>query len=203
MIKHNGVNDAQVQELLLQALEHEKGGVQVYETALECVVNDDLREEWSKYLSETKRHVQILSQTCRELELDPDMETPGRAITRHNGEALVKAMKRALGAGDPAAAQLVACDCVVLAETKDHANWQLLEECSKKAAAEWRPVLKIAVEEVEDQEDEHLYHSKGWARELWMESLGFRAVLPPPEERKHVKTAIGAAKAENARSKMR
>jgi hypothetical protein len=47
-----------------------------------------------------------------------------------------------------------------------------------------------------DEEDEHLYHTKGWCRELWIESLGMKAVLPPPEERKHVKTAIGAARAE-------
>ena len=30
-----------------------------------------------------------------------------------------------------------------------------------------------------------------------------RAVLPPPEERKDVKTAIGAARAEQARDQMR
>lgn len=203
MARQNGANDRQIRELLLQALEHEMGGVKVYETALECVVNDDLREEWTKYLDETRRHVQILSQSCRELGIDPVTETPGRAITRGNGQALVTAMKKALAAGEPGAAQLVACDCVVLAETKDHANWHLLGQCSEKAPAEWRTAVKAAVDEVEDQEDEHLYHSKGWARELWMESLGFRAVLPPPEERKHVKTAIGAAKAENARSKMR
>ena len=59
--------------------------------------------------------------------------------------------------------------------------------------------LKEAYEEVEDQEDEHLYHSKGWCRELWIQALGMKAVLPPPEERKHVKTAIGAARAEQAR----
>jgi hypothetical protein len=29
-----------------------------------------------------------------------------------------------------------------------------------------------------------------------------KAVLPPPEEKKHVKTAIGAARAEQARGKM-
>ncbi len=45
------------------------------------------------------------------------------------------------------------------------------------------PGLKAAFEEVEDQEDEHLYHSTGRARELWIESLGLPAVLPPPEER--------------------
>jgi len=35
-----------VKELLLQSLEHEMGGVKVYETALKCVVNEDLKEEW-------------------------------------------------------------------------------------------------------------------------------------------------------------
>ena len=42
----------------------------------------------------------------------------------------------------------------------------------------------------------------GWTRELWMESLGMPAVLPPPEEQKDVKTAIGAARAKNARDDM-
>jgi hypothetical protein len=36
-----------------------------------------------------------------------------------------------------------------------------------------------------------------------MESLGLEAVLPPPEERKNVKSAIGAARAEQARDKMK
>lgn len=39
----------------------------------------------------------------------------------------------------------------------------------------------------------------GWARELWIESLGLPAVLPPPEEEKDVTTAIGAARAEQTR----
>ena len=34
-----------VKELLYQMLETELGGVQVYTTALKCVVNDDLEEE--------------------------------------------------------------------------------------------------------------------------------------------------------------
>jgi hypothetical protein len=33
-------------------------------------------------------------------------------------------MQMALAEGDPAAAELVACDCVSLAEAKDHANWE-------------------------------------------------------------------------------
>lgn len=50
--------------------------------------------------------------------------------------------------------------------------------------------------------NEHLYHTKGWARELWIESLGMKAVLPPPEEVKQVDTAIGAARAEQERTRM-
>ena len=56
--------------------------------------------------------------------------------------------------------------------------------------------------QVEDQEDQHLYHTKGWTRELWIASLGMPAVLPPPEEVKQVETAIGAAKAEASRETM-
>jgi hypothetical protein len=63
--------------------------------------------------------------------------------------------------------------------------------------------LKDAYKEGEDQEDEHLYHSKGWLRELSLKSLGLKAVLPPPEEKKHVKSAIGQARAEASRTKSR
>jgi len=55
---------------------------------------------------------------------------------------------------------------------------------------------------VEDEEDEHLYHGAGWSRELWIDSLGLPAALPPPEEEKDVKTAIGAARAKAAREEM-
>jgi hypothetical protein len=63
--------------------------------------------------------------------------------------------------------------------------------------------MKEAHEEVEEEEDEHLYHTKGWSRELWISCLGMPAVLPPPEEEQDVKTAIGAARAKMARGKMK
>jgi hypothetical protein len=33
-------------DLLYQMLETEKGGVQIYSTALRCVINKDQKEEW-------------------------------------------------------------------------------------------------------------------------------------------------------------
>jgi len=42
------MKDEQVRELLYQALETELGGVEVYTNALQCVENDELKEEWEK-----------------------------------------------------------------------------------------------------------------------------------------------------------
>jgi hypothetical protein len=113
-------------------------------------------------------------------------------------------MKMALAAGNPDAAELVACECVVLAETKDHADWELIGACAK-AYDDDRVVtaLLAAYEDIEDEEDEHLYHTKGWCRELWLKSLGIEATLPPPEEKRDVKTAVEADKAKKSEEQRR
>jgi len=200
----SSMQSKQVEELILQSLEHELGGIKVYEAAVSCALNSDLKSEWQKYLKETQTHVVALTDVCSVLRIDASRDTPGRQVVRHLGGALVEAMNLARSAGDAAAAQLVACECVVLAETKDHLDWQLLGKCAEysedPAAA---AALSSAYESIEDQEDEHLYHTKGWCRELWLQALGVPAVLPPPEEKRQVKTAIGAAKAEQAAEKER
>ena len=196
------MKEEQVNELLYQALETEMGGVEIYTTALRCVENDDLKEEWTKYVDQTRTHVQIVQGVLEAFGLDPEKETPGRKVVREIGESLVKAMELALESGEDGAAQLVAAEAITLAETKDHLNWHLLGEAAKKLTGDKAKALKKAHEQVEDQEDEHLYHTQGWTRELWMEALGMKAVLPPPEEVKDVKTAIGASRAEQARQQM-
>lgn len=200
-MKNNTLNTSHVTELLYQALETEKGGVQIYTTALRCAVNEDLKEEWNKYLEQTKEHVQIVSDVLNSMDLDTEVETPGRKIVRHIGDSLVQAMEMALRGPDLAAAQIVAAECVTLAETKDHLNWGLIGEIAKNSSGDAAAVLKQAHDQVEPEEDEHLYHTGGWTRELWIEALGMPAVLPPPEEEQDVETAIEAAQAKKARAK--
>lgn len=189
----------QLKELMLQSLEHEKGGVLVYQTALECARNEELRAEWTEYLEQTQRHVDVLTRTCTALGFDPAEMTPGRQVVQHTGKSLVVAMKMALAGNDPVAAELVACECVVLAETKDHADWELIGLCAKALPQEQAHILQEAYDEVEDEEDEHLYHTQGWSRELWLKALGMAAILPPPEEQQDVKSMMQAAKAKKAR----
>jgi ferritin-like metal-binding protein YciE len=194
-------SEPQFADLLYQALETELGGVKVYQAALRCVLRDDLKEEWTEYLEQTQDHVRVMRDVLESLGLDPATDTPGRQVVRHIGESLVAAIDMAAGSAAPAAAQIVAAECVVLAETKDHANWELIGKLADSLGKEGTP-LRGAYEQVEDEEDEHLYHTKGWSRELWIEALGLPAVLPPPEEVKDVSTAIGAARAEQSRDQM-
>jgi rubrerythrin len=196
------VNQQQLEELLYQAIETEIGGVQIYETALRCVQNADLRKEWEEYHEQTSRHVELVREAMQAFGLDPDADRPGRRVVHHIGASLVKAMELAMKEGSPAEAQVVAAECITLAETKDHLNWELVGEAVKGLTGDGAKTLRAAYKEVEDQEDEHLYHNTGWARELWIDGLGLPAVLPPPEEQKDVKTAIGAARAKQVREQL-
>jgi hypothetical protein len=189
----------QLTELVYQALETEIGGVEIYRTALKCVQNGELRDEWQKYLEQTEMHVERVREICSVMGLDADQDTPGRQVVRHIGKSLVKAMQLALGGDSPDGAELVATECVTLAETKDHMNWELLGKCAEQMAGEAADAIAAAYAVVEREEDEHLYHSAGWSRELWIQALGMLPVLPPPEEKRDVHTAIEAARAKQGR----
>jgi rubrerythrin len=192
---------AALENLLYQTLECEMGGVQIYTNAIRLAVDEELRQEWEKYLVETKRHVEVARGLLKTMGLDPDAEVPARLPVRLIGETLVQAMMKATGGGDPMEAQIAAAECVVLGETKDHADWELLAEVAKQLDGPRGEAFAAAVAEVERQEDHHLYHTKGWARELRLRALGLPAVIPPPEERQKVESAVAAAQAKASRGK--
>lgn len=189
-------------ELLLQALETEIGGTEIYETALKCVQNKELKGELQKYLRQTRHHVDVVQNILEQLEIKADTASPGRKVVHHIGQSLVKAMNMALEDGPPEAAELVALECITFAETKDHMNWELIGELASHEKGQVAKLLQAAYKEIEPEEDEHFYHGSGWAREMWMQALGLPAVIPPPEEQKDVRTAIGAARAKSSREKM-
>ena len=128
------INDHQLHELLYQALETELGGVEIYAAAIQCVKNDDLREEWEKYHQQTKRHVELVEGALKASVSTRRSRLRPRAV-RQIGVSLVEAMQMALDEGPPEAAQLLAAECVTLAETKDHRNWELIGEVVKHPKA--------------------------------------------------------------------
>ena len=98
----------QVHELLLQALETERGGIQIYTEAVAAAVNDDLRKEWREYLEQTRTHEQVLTGVFEALGMDTEEQSPGRKIVARLGESLVSAIRMARKDADPAAAEIVA-----------------------------------------------------------------------------------------------
>jgi hypothetical protein len=181
------MNQGHVEQFLCEALETELGGIELYERALECAQNPELKKEWQKYLAQTRRHEEVLRHVCAQLGVDAEQETPGRQVLRATAEALLANMDIALEAGEPTLAEIVAAEAITFAETKDHMNWQLIGVIAAEASGRISDVLKEAYDEVEDQEDEHLSHTRGWARELHVKALGLKAVLPPAEEKMKLK----------------
>lgn len=97
-------DEAQLKELLLQAIETERGGIQVYTAAISAAINDDLREEWEGYLEETRTHERVLLSVFEDMGLDPEEQSPGRRVVAHQGQSLVQAIEMAKQEGEPAAA---------------------------------------------------------------------------------------------------
>ncbi len=181
------MNREKLEELLHQALETERGGVQVYTTALACAEHDDLKAEWTHYLEQTRRHEEILVGVFGRAGLDADATSvPCRVVAKQAALSLVKLMTLAQEV-DPAGAEIIAAECVVTAETKDNLNWQLLSLAARQVDdGPLRDALIAACAEVEHEEDEHLTHSMGWNRELQIGSLGLPAQLPPADEARTV-----------------
>ena len=179
------MENEELKQLLYEALETEMGGVKVYEMAIQCAINEDLKTEWQEYLEQTRNHVTVVGDMFEKLGLDPEMETPGRQIVRHIGQSLVKAIGMAKQSGKPEAAEMCRRRvCWPSREPRIIWTGSLIGLAAKKIKGETGKALKEAYEEVEDEEDEHLYRTKGWSRELWMQAMNFPAVIPPPKKKR-------------------
>ena len=108
--------DRSVRDVLLEALETELGNAQVYSTAVQCAIDEELREDWEEHLERTQQHVSVLRAVLAGARIEEDEETPRRAAVKRLDRTLVRTMMKAKEDSDPVAAELVASECVVLAE---------------------------------------------------------------------------------------
>jgi hypothetical protein len=165
----------EVVDLLLQALETEIGGADVYRTALKCVHNQKLREEWTRYLAQAEQHVRILQEACKSLGIDPELETPAREAVRSSGKALVQSMLIALGKDSCAGLDDVALDYVALAGSQDPWSWSLLGEIDE-------PRNRIGASERHDASSLDA-DSTSWSRTAWLPEVEADAVKPSRRKR--------------------
>jgi rubrerythrin len=164
------VNMRTLHEVLSEFLAVEVGGQKLYERALELVTDTEVRSKFREYHRQTVRHQKTLIDVIRKLNGNPQMPSAKAKVAAAKAQALLKTMGRSGLSKDEA--QLNAIENIVLAETKDHADWELLGKIVRQTTdSHLREVLRPAVHTVEQEEDEHLNWTRKKLGELQMASL--------------------------------
>jgi rubrerythrin len=175
------VNKQVLLDKLSEFLMVEQCGWQLYRVVGSRATDKELKERYQEFGQETDRHRTILTNLIRDLGGDPDHVSPTARIAQAKSEALLQS---ALVSGPLSPEEREASDLenVVLAETKDHADWELLGQLAEQLpSGKARKAIEAAVAEVGPQEDEHL----GWAQAK-LAALGLTAIMgesPPDPDR--------------------
>jgi len=165
------VSKSALMDLLSEFLAVEEGGQKLYEKALELVFDSEVKTKFREFLKQTMTHQKILTEIISNLDGNPNSQSHTHKIATQKAEALLRTM------GDPGLSrdqnQLNAMENIVLAETKDHADWELLGKITRQTTDNGlREVLSPAAKTVEQEEDEHLNWTRKKLGELQMAALG-------------------------------
>lgn len=185
----------ELHERLYQALETELRAIVVYTTAIRLARDPALRTEWERSLDRTNRHAAVTTAVLEFFGLDPGTQTLGTKVIHQIGSALIQAMRQGRQSGDPEMAELVAAECVALANAKCQLNWRLISELAEKVKGIEGKALKAAHEHVEPHREEHRYPTTSWTRALWRSCLGFPPVPRRVEKKNLVPTSERMARA--------
>ena len=146
---------------------HERCGVHLYRTAAGMTQFPEWGAKYTEFLAQTEDHVRVLSELTTQLGGDPMYVSPQARMTEFMNTKLMEPILLD-GSVDGLTRELTLLEAVLLAERKCHANWELLgklaEQSPDKASAQ---AIQQAVEQVKDQEDEHV----AWAEQTWQQTL--------------------------------
>lgn len=163
-----GLQPSLTADLLSACLAHERCGVHLYRSVWARTTLDELRERYQHFGEETLEHVRLLEELITASGGDPMYVSPSARATEKAGAGLVESTYILDGSVDPATAELAMLEAVVLAEAKDHANWELLAQlAAAMSEGEVRTQLEAVSSQVLAQEEEHVT----WARDTRAEML--------------------------------
>jgi len=161
LMPSEGLNTVFVADLLSGMLAHERCGVHLYRSVAGRSNNPMLKARYVQFGEETEHHVDVLERLVKQMGGNPNyISAQARAVEGMDSK-MVESTYIGSGALDLMTAETAMLDAVFLAETMCHTNWQLLATlCEALPVGATRDAMRAAVDEVEDQEDEHLE----WAR---------------------------------------
>jgi rubrerythrin len=164
------INERALMDVLSEFLAVEMGGQKLYEKALGLVSDSEVRTKFREFHRQTLKHQKILTDVIHRLGGNPRAQSPTAKVATEKAQALLRSMDRNGLSKDQA--ELNAIENIVLAETKDHADWELIGKIARQATEDrLREVLGAAAGEVEQEEDEHLNWTRKKLGELQLEAL--------------------------------
>jgi rubrerythrin len=156
-------------DFLSEFLTVEKGGIELYSTAFSRSTDPEIKEMYKNFLSQTKNHARLLTDTIERLGGDPSYMSPG-AIGQ-------KAMAKTMLSQEfpPELRELKDAENLLIAETKDHMDWEFLKKIASSVQDEAKNLLYEMVGQIESEEEEHLSFAK-----KAVEKLSLRAAKSRP-----------------------
>lgn len=165
----------------------EQGGEKLYRKALDQLEHDELRRQLERFHEQTERHVELCIEMMRAAGIEQDYMSPTAKAAEQKAEGLLSTEVEAdLAQAPPVISaregserdfnQLTSLrdqnniENLVLAETKDHWNWEMLSSIAGKIRErELKNVVRKAVSEVRKQERDHLKWAQDTLSKLAME----------------------------------
>jgi hypothetical protein len=154
-----------LKDFLSEMLAVEMGGVKLYRKAVNELEHSEHLDKLNEFLRQTERHVELCTEMLRAAGGDASYKSPGAQAAEHKAEGLISTKVPA------AMNDLNNIENLVLAETKDHWNWEMLASVARKIGdAELKRMAIKAVSEVRKQEKTHLSWNEQTLSKLAMES---------------------------------
>jgi rubrerythrin len=172
-----GLNGPFMANLMSACLMHEQCGLHLYRTAISRTANEALRAKYEEFGAETEEHIRIFEELIAACGGQPGYVSPAARLTEALDSQIHQALILLTDGADADTVELAILEGVVLAETKCHSDWSLIQKLTGELPeGDARDAFQAAVDQVEAQEDEHIR----WARQTWEEMVTTRArtVLP-------------------------
>jgi rubrerythrin len=153
-----------LKDFLSEMLAVERGGVKLYEKALSELSHEGLRDQLAEFLEETMRHVELCEEMVDAAGGYPDEMSPGAEAAQAKAQGLLSVEV------PEELTDLNNIENLVLAETKDHWDWEMLSDTVKLIKdRDLKAVITAAVREAGKQERDHLTWNSETLTELAQE----------------------------------
>ena len=174
-----GVNAPFVADLLSACLAHERCGVHLYRSVAGRTADPELRVQYEHFEAETRDHIERLEQLIAAADGDPQYVSASARATEKASVGLLESTYLLSGSLDTATAELAMLEAVMLAEAKDHANWEMLAQLATAMTdGALRRRMQTVTNDVLAQEEEHYRWAHDTRAELLLSLAGIDTVAP-------------------------